>query len=104
MLCALQTAASRCDLQGTLSRLFKEPLESLTSKVSGAQFQNLEQQMEQLDDIFTLLEQQPYAGSPAVRWVCVLTGSKVICGADCALRTTPAALPAWCPFNSTAAG
>jgi hypothetical protein len=60
--CAVQTVANRHDLQGALSTLFKESREALMAHVSPTQFQNLE-----LQGIFALLEQQPYAGSPAVR-------------------------------------
>jgi hypothetical protein len=67
--CALQTAAARKDLQGALSALFREPREMLGADfvLSPAQYHNLEQQMMDLEGTFALLEEQPYAGSPAVR-------------------------------------
>ena len=65
--CALQTVANQHDLQGALSTLFRESREALMADVSPTQFHNLEQRMVELEGIFALLEQQPYAGSPAVR-------------------------------------
>jgi hypothetical protein len=67
---ALQAAANSHDLQGALSALFREPREALALNfvVSPAQCHNLDQKMLELEGILDLLEQQPYAGSPAVRW------------------------------------
>jgi hypothetical protein len=78
--CAPQSAATRHDLQGALSVLFREPQQALVpnSIVSPAQFHNLDQKMLELECIFDLLEQQPYAGSPAMRWGCILSCSHVM--------------------------
>jgi hypothetical protein len=67
----VQTAASRQDVLGALEVLFQESPEALAPgahpRVPQSNVQ-LKQQVLELDSMFAILGQQPYAGSPAMRW------------------------------------
>lgn len=69
VMCCLQSAANCNHVWAALGALFQEAPEALApgAALPPLNFTKLEEQLQQLESMFVLLDQQPYAASPSVR-------------------------------------